>query len=68
MGAGGEDRRVLPHDAEAYNERFFEMETSPASANLRRRVSRILSLMDLDVRFRQLDEFGFEYRQVINIC
>src|SRR6266508_672154 len=52
----------------AYYDRFFEMETSPAAANIRRRVSKIPSLVDLDVRFRQMDEFGGEYRQVINIC
>jgi predicted TIM-barrel fold metal-dependent hydrolase len=51
----------------AYYDRFFAMETSPAAANLRRRVSKIPSLVDLDVRFRQLDEFE-DYRQVINIC
>jgi predicted TIM-barrel fold metal-dependent hydrolase len=51
----------------AYFDRFFAMETSPAAANIRRRVSKIPSLVDLDVRFRQMDEFG-EYRQVINIC
>ena len=50
-----------------YYDRFFALETTPAAANIRRRVSRIPSLVDLDVRFRQMDEFG-DYRQVINIC
>src|SRR5262249_15569847 len=50
-----------------YYDRFFALETSPAAANIRRRVSKIPSLVDMNVRFRQMDEFG-EYRQVINIA
>ena len=74
MRTGGKGVLVEKIDAfchtmpKAYYDRFFEMETSPAAANIRRRVSKIPSLVDLDVRFRQMDEFGGEYRQVINIC
>ncbi len=50
-----------------YYERFFELDISPAAANLRKRVSNIPSLVDLGVRFSQMDEFG-DYRQVINIA
>lgn len=50
-----------------YYDRFFALESTPAAANIRRRISRIPSLVDLDVRFRQMDEFD-DYRQVINIC
>jgi len=50
-----------------YFDRFFELDTSPRAANLRRRVSRIPSLVDMGVRFAQMDEFG-DYRQIINLC
>src|SRR5215470_12977228 len=50
-----------------YFDRFFALETTPAAANIRQRVSKIPCLVDMDVRFRQMDEFG-DYRQVINIA
>lgn len=50
-----------------YYKRFFELDESTHAANLRKRVSNIPALHDLDVRFRQMDEFG-EYRQIINIA
>ena len=50
-----------------YFDRFFALETTSAAANIRRRVSKIPCLVDMDVRFRQMDEFG-DYRQVINIA
>ncbi|MEX2290087.1 MAG: amidohydrolase family protein [Mycobacteriales bacterium] len=50
-----------------YYDRFFELNTSTHAANLRKRVSNIPSLVDMDVRFQQMDEFG-EYRQIINIA
>lgn len=50
-----------------YFERFFDLETTPHAANLRQRVSNIPSLVDMNVRFAQMDEFG-EYRQIINIA
>ena len=51
----------------AYFDRFFELEASTHAANLRKRVSNIPALVDMDVRFRQMDEFG-DYRQIINIA
>src|SRR6266704_1641930 len=51
----------------AYYDRFFELDETVHSANLRRRVSNIPCLVDMDVRFAQMDEFG-DYRQLINIC
>lgn len=51
----------------AYYDRFFELDVPTAAVNLRKRVSNIPALVDLDVRFRQMDEFG-EYRQIINIA
>lgn len=50
-----------------YFDRFFELDASTHAANLRKRVSNIPALVDMDVRFRQMDEFG-DYRQVINIA
>jgi uncharacterized protein len=50
-----------------YYDRFFQLDTSLHAANLRKRVSNIPALVDMDVRFRQMDEFG-EYRQIINIA
>ena len=50
-----------------YYERFFELEGTSQMANLRTRVSGIPSLVDMDVRFAQMDEFGEDYRQIINI-
>jgi predicted TIM-barrel fold metal-dependent hydrolase len=50
-----------------YYERFFELDVPAAAANLRKRVSNIPSLVDLGVRFSQMDEFG-DYRQIINIA
>ncbi|MGH3328390.1 MAG: amidohydrolase family protein [Streptomycetales bacterium] len=55
---------VMPR---AYYERFFELDVSLHAANLRKRVSNIPALVDMDVRFRQMDEFG-DYRQIINIA
>jgi uncharacterized protein len=50
-----------------YYDRFFALEASPSSADIRRRVSGVPSLVDMDLRFRQMDEFG-DYRQVINLA
>src|SRR3954452_8264342 len=54
-----------------YYERFFELDltsdTAPHAANLRKRVANIPSLVDMDVRFAQMDEFG-DYRQIVNIA
>ncbi|MGH3344728.1 MAG: amidohydrolase family protein [Carbonactinosporaceae bacterium] len=55
---------VMPR---AYYDRFFELDVSLHAANLRKRVSNIPALVDMDVRFRQMDEFG-DYRQIINIA
>lgn len=50
-----------------YYDRFFQLGATEHSANLRKRVSNIPCLVDMDVRFAQMDEFG-EYRQIINIA
>jgi predicted TIM-barrel fold metal-dependent hydrolase len=50
-----------------YHDRFFELDAGVHAANLRKRMSNIPSLVDMDVRFAQMDEFG-DYRQIINIA
>src|SRR4051794_41474206 len=40
---------------------------TPAAANIRNRVEGIPSLVDLDLRFRQMDEFGDDYRQIVSL-
>lgn len=54
---------VMP---EEYFKRLFELPETEHSVNLRTRVAKIPALRDMDVRFRQMDEFG-DYRQIINI-
>jgi uncharacterized protein len=51
-----------------YYDRFFELDAHGDVLNLRKRVSNIPSLVDMDVRFGQMDEFGDDYRQIINIA
>jgi hypothetical protein len=55
---------IMPHP---YYDRFFTLEETVHAANLRKRVANIPCLVDMDVRFAQMDEFG-DYRQLINIC
>jgi aminocarboxymuconate-semialdehyde decarboxylase len=50
-----------------YAERLRELAPTASTANIRTRIAGIPSLFDLDVRFRQLDEFGDDYRQVISL-
>ena len=51
----------------AYYDRFFELGATKEAANLRKRVAGIPSMVDLDIRFKQMDEFG-EYRQIVNLA
>lgn len=55
---------VLPGE---YARRFFALDDAPALRNLQNRTRNIPSLVDLDVRFRQMDEFG-DYKQIINVA
>ena len=50
-----------------YYDQFFRLDVGPHARNLRKRVSNIPALVDMDVRFAQMDEFG-DYRQIINIA
>jgi aminocarboxymuconate-semialdehyde decarboxylase len=51
-----------------YYDRLFKLDTPSAAANIRNRVANVPSLVDMDVRLAQLEEFGDDYRQVINLA
>lgn len=55
---------ILPSE---YAKRFFAIDDSPALKNLQQRTRGIPALTDLDLRFRQMDEFG-DYKQIINVA
>jgi hypothetical protein len=50
----------------AYAKRLFEIDDSPVARNVQKRVSDVPALVDLDIRFCAMDEFGPNYRQIIN--
>ncbi len=50
-----------------YAERLMSLGDTPAARSIRTRVAGIPSIMDLDVRLRQLEEFGDDYRQIISL-
>jgi aminocarboxymuconate-semialdehyde decarboxylase len=54
---------VMPRE---YADRVAGLGETPAATNIRKRISGIPAMVDLDLRFRQMDEFG-DYRQVISI-
>jgi aminocarboxymuconate-semialdehyde decarboxylase len=51
----------------AYAEAIARDINTPESANLRNRTSKIPSLVDLDVRFKLMEEFGPDYQQIISL-
>jgi aminocarboxymuconate-semialdehyde decarboxylase len=55
---------VMPR---AYADRLTSHGGDAASANLRKRSTEVPAMVDLDLRFRQMDEFGEDYRQVISL-
>jgi len=55
---------ILPR---GYGERLAGLGDTPAAHNIRTRIAGIPSLIDLDLRLRQLEEFGDEYRQIISL-
>jgi aminocarboxymuconate-semialdehyde decarboxylase len=55
---------VMPRE---YAERLETIGDAPAAANIRNRVAGIPSMVDLDLRFSHMDEFGDDYRQVISL-
>jgi predicted TIM-barrel fold metal-dependent hydrolase len=50
-----------------YFDRLSALTDTPAAANIRNRIEGIPSIVDLDVRFRQMDEFGEDYRQIVSL-
>lgn len=55
---------ILPKE---YADRFLALQGAPEVEFLKKRVSNIPSLVDMDVRLKQMDEFE-DYRQIINIA
>ena len=55
---------VMPRE---YADRLDTIRDAPAADNIRNRIAGIPSMIDLDLRFRQMDEFGDDYRQVISL-
>ena len=55
---------VMPRE---YAQRLEAVDDAPAAANIRNRIAGIPSMVDLDLRFSQMDEFGDDYRQVISL-
>jgi aminocarboxymuconate-semialdehyde decarboxylase len=50
-----------------YADRLDELVDTPAAVNIRTRIDGIPSLVDLDVRFRHMDEFGEDYQQIVSL-
>jgi predicted TIM-barrel fold metal-dependent hydrolase len=50
-----------------YADRLQSHAASPDAANLRMRSTGVPAMVDLDLRFRQMEEFGDDYRQVISL-
>lgn len=51
----------------AYAQRMRELADTPAARNIRQRISGVPALVDIDLRLRQLEEFGEDYRQIISL-
>jgi predicted TIM-barrel fold metal-dependent hydrolase len=51
----------------AYADRLAALGDTPSAANLRRRTSGVPALVNLDVRFRLMEEFGADYRQIVSL-
>jgi aminocarboxymuconate-semialdehyde decarboxylase len=55
---------ILPR---AYGERLTGLGETPAARNIRTRIAGVPSLIDLDLRLRQLEEIGDDYRQILSL-
>ncbi len=53
---------------ERYAERIMSGAPTPAAANLRKRISGIPTLFDVDRRLRMIEEFGDDYVQVLTMA
>jgi predicted TIM-barrel fold metal-dependent hydrolase len=56
---------VLPRP---YYDRVTAIGDAPAADNLRKRIAGIPALVDVELRFRQLEEFGDDYRQIVSLA
>jgi aminocarboxymuconate-semialdehyde decarboxylase len=52
---------------QAYVDRLDSLPDTPAARNIRQRSTGIPAMLDLELRFRQLEEFGDDYRQILSI-
>ena len=50
-----------------YADRLQSHGATAQSANLRTRSTTVPAMVDLDLRFRQMDEFGEDYRQIVSL-
>jgi aminocarboxymuconate-semialdehyde decarboxylase len=50
-----------------YADALAQLDSTPAAYNIRNRIEGIPSLVDLDLRFGQMDEFGDDYRQIVSL-
>jgi predicted TIM-barrel fold metal-dependent hydrolase len=55
---------VMPR---AYFDALVALRDVPAAENIRKRSTEVPAMIDLDLRFRQLEEFGPDYRQIVSI-
>jgi aminocarboxymuconate-semialdehyde decarboxylase len=55
---------VMP---KSYADRLATHGIDQAAANLRKRSTEVPAMVDLDLRFRQMDEFGDDYRQIVSL-
>ncbi len=53
---------------ERYAERIMSGDPTPAAANLRKRISGIPTIFDVDKRLRMIEEFGDDYVQVLTMA
>jgi predicted TIM-barrel fold metal-dependent hydrolase len=66
--------KEIPVKIDVYNhifpKKFFDkmLEVMPTHADIGKRVRNVPVLVDLDLRFRMLEEFGDDYRQVLSLA
>jgi aminocarboxymuconate-semialdehyde decarboxylase len=55
---------VMPRD---YFDALLALRDVPAAENIRKRSTEVPAMVDLDLRFRQLEKFSPDYRQIVSI-
>ena len=69
LARGGADLMIVDIYTHIFPERFFqELERgSPKLGNMGKRLRSVRKLFDLDLRFKDMDEIGDDYRQIISL-